>query len=100
MEQTSLSIKSLISGITGVLESAKLLSKAKKTLADALENCQFDCLGKFCNSMNIQTIQSLSQVLSSSSIETKGINQGSEKGEELCLFPYLVGWLQKFVGWL
>ena len=47
LEQTSLSIKALISGITGVLESAKLLTKAKKTLAEALENCQFDCLGKY-----------------------------------------------------
>ena len=45
LDQTSVTIKTLIGGIQEVLDSAKLLIKAKKALADTLESCQFDCLG-------------------------------------------------------
>lgn len=59
--QTSGSIKSLISGIQEVLESAKLLIKAKKTLADTLHGCQFDCLGTTLTDDEILIASSLKQ---------------------------------------
>ena len=61
LEQTSVSIKSLITGITGVLDPTKLLIKAKKTLAESLENCQFDCLGTTLTDDEILIASSLKQ---------------------------------------
>ena len=61
LEQTSGSIKALISGITEVLDSAKLLIRAKKTLADTLDTCQFDCLGTTLTDDEILIASSLKQ---------------------------------------
>ena len=45
LDQTSNDIKTIIKDIQDVLDAAKILSKAKRTLAQSLANFQFDCLG-------------------------------------------------------
>ena len=45
LDQTSQDIKGIIRDVQEVLEAAKILTKAKKTLATTLHNFQFDCLG-------------------------------------------------------
>ena len=45
LEQMSSDIKGIIKDIQDVLEAARHLSKAKRTLASSLSNFQFDCLG-------------------------------------------------------
>ena len=83
LDQTSVSIKALISGIQEVLDSAKLLIKAKKTLADTLDNCQFDCLGTTLTDDEILIASSLKQFakfLSAMEDEMNGILlQANEK---------------------
>ena len=61
LDQTSVSIKALIGGIQEVLESAKLLIKAKRALADTLQSCQFDCLGTTLTDDEILISSSLKQ---------------------------------------
>ena len=83
LEQTSVSIKTLITGIQDVLESAKKLSLAKKNLADTLDNCQFDCLGSTLTDDEILIASSLKQFakfLSAMEDEMNGIlSQANEK---------------------
>ena len=45
LDQTSTDIKAIIKDIQDVLDAAKILSKAKRTLAHSLSTFQFDCLG-------------------------------------------------------
>jgi len=45
LDQTSTDIKAIIKDIQDVLDAAKILSKAKRTLAHSLSSFQFDCLG-------------------------------------------------------
>ena len=45
LDQTSTDIKVIIKDIQDVLDAAKILSKAKRTLAHSLSTFQFDCLG-------------------------------------------------------
>ena len=45
LDQTSTDIKAIIKDIQDVLDAAKILSKAKRTLATSLSSFQFDCLG-------------------------------------------------------
>ena len=61
LDQTSVSIKALIGGIQEVLDSAKLLIKAKRALADTLQSCQFDCLGTTLTDDEILISSSLKQ---------------------------------------
>ena len=66
----------MIAGITEVLDSAKLLIKAKKALADILNSCQFDCLGTSLTDDEILIASSLKQFarfLSSMEEEMEGI---------------------------
>jgi len=83
LDQTSISIKALIGGIQEVLDSAKLLIKSKKSLADTLDNCQFDCLGTTLTDDEILIASSLKQFakfLSAMEDEMNGILlQANEK---------------------
>merc|ERR1719340_468843 len=45
LDQTSADIKGIIKDVQDVVEAAKTVSKAKRTLAASLANFQFDCLG-------------------------------------------------------
>ena len=68
--------QALIAGITEVLDSTKLLIKAKKALADTLNSCQFDCLGTSLTDDEILIASSLKQFarfLSAMEEEMEGI---------------------------
>lgn len=45
LDQTSTDIKGIIKDVQDVVDAARTLSKAKRTLAASLSNFQFDCLG-------------------------------------------------------
>ena len=83
LEQTSVSIKALIGGISDVLDSAKMLIKSKKALAEILDTCQFDCLGTTLTDDEILIAASLKQFasfLSAMEDEMNGIlDQANEK---------------------
>jgi len=61
LEDTSNSIKDLISGIQNVIQAAKALTTAKRSLADTLANFQFDCIGTTLTDDEIIIASSLNQ---------------------------------------
>ena len=61
LDQTSADIKSLIHDIQEVLVAARLLTKAKKSLATTLETFRFDCLGTSLTDDEIIIASSLKQ---------------------------------------
>lgn len=61
LDQTSQDMKGIIHDIQQVIEAAKALTKAKKTLAETLGSFQFDCLGTSLTDDEIIISSSLKQ---------------------------------------